>query len=98
LKQKIDNILKKINIPSILSQAEYEFRRQIPIKFDRKNNNEPSFSGKLSLNEKCDKLSKEIANSNELKRGTDVMDLLDRCPKELYDKIIRDRISKLNYA
>ena len=39
----------------------------------------------------------QILKSNELKVSTDTINLLDKCPKELYDKIIRDRISKLSY-
>ena len=98
LKARIEKVLSNIDIKKALRDAEYEFREEIPMDFTSDNNkNNETYSSRLSLSEKCSNMKNNIMQSGELKVSTDAMDLLDRCPDELYEEIIRKKISKLNF-
>ena len=99
LKARIEKVLSNIDIKKALRDAEYEFREEIPMDLTINNNNKnnETYSSRLSLSEKCRNMKNNIMQSDELKVSTDAMDLLDKCPDELYEEIIRKKISKLNF-
>jgi len=56
-----------------------------------------NYSGQLSLNERCNSLRKNIKTTGVLNVKPDTFELLDKCPDELYKRILRERLSKLSY-
>ena len=53
--------------------------------------NTNSYSKDLSLNERCKDFSEEMDESNNINVGIDTIELLDKCPEEMYEKIIAIR-------
>ena len=80
-----------------MREAEYEFKEEMPTSFRPHGAEEGTYSNQLSLSEKCNNMRKNLMNTDELKVSPDTIDLLDKCPEELYEEIIRKKISKLNY-
>ena len=62
-----------------------------------KNEDNITFSEKLSLKDRCENFKKEISESNEIKVKPDSIQLLNKCPDEIYEEIIRRGISMLDY-
>ena len=90
-------IIDDIDIQSILQEANMEFNNEIPKqlkKYSEKDN--LTFSEKLSLKDRCENFKNEISKSNEIKVKPDSIQLLNKCPDEIYEEIIRKGISELN--
>ncbi len=99
-KEEIDKIVNDIDISKILREAEMEYYREIPHQFKKYNDkegNKLTFSEQLSLKDRCGNFKNEISKSNEIKVKPDSIQLLNKCPDEIYEEIIRRGISKLEY-
>ena len=89
-----------IDISKVLKEAEMEYYREIPHqfkKYDDNNNQQLSFSEQLSLKNRCENFKNEISKTNEIKVKPDSIQLLNKCPDEIYEELIRRGISKLEY-
>jgi len=97
---ELNNIIQDIDISKVLKEAEMEYYREIPHQFKKYNNkegNKLTFSEQLSLKDRCGNFKNEISKTNEIKVKPDSIQLLNKCPDEIYEEIIRRGISKLDY-
>jgi hypothetical protein len=99
-KEQMDRIIDDIDISKVLKEAEMEYYREMPHQFkkynDKKENN-LTFSEQLSLRDRCENFKNEISKTNEIKVKPDSIQLLNKCPDEIYEEIIRRGISQLDY-
>ena len=99
-KEQMDRIMDDIDISKVLKEAEMEYYREMPHQFkkynDKKENN-LTFSEQLSLRDRCENFKNEISKTNEIKVKPDSIQLLNKCPDEIYEELIRRGISNLEY-
>ena len=99
-KEQMDRIMEDIDISKVLKEAEMEYYREMPHQFkkynDKKENN-LTFSEQLSLRDRCENFKNEISKTNEIKVKPDSIQLLNKCPDEIYEELIRRGISNLEY-
>ena len=96
MKQIVDDI----DMSKILKEAEMEYYNEIPHrakKYNNNNNDNLTFSEKLSFRDRCENFKNEISKTNEIKVKPDSIQLLNKCPDEIYEEIIRRGISNLEY-
>ena len=95
----MDRIMDDIDISKVLKEAEMEYYSEIPHQFKRynKKDNNLTFSEQLSIRDRCQNFKNEISKTNEIKVKPDSIQLLNKCPDEIYEELIRKGISKLDY-
>ena len=98
-KEQMDRVMDDIDISKVLKEAEMEYYREIPHQFKRynKKDNNLTFSEQLSIRDRCENFKNEISKTNEIKVKPDSIQLLNKCPDEIYEELIRRGISKLDY-
>ena len=93
-------IVGDIDMARILKEAEMEYYNEMPHrtkKYSDHSNGNLTFSEKLSFRDRCENFKNEISKTNEIKVKPDSIQLLNKCPDEIYEEIIRRGISKLEY-
>lgn len=102
LNQIIDEKLKKIfndNDNNIEESAKSELYDEFPIikkkiNFDK---DYRSYSELLSLDDECNRFNKQVSHEGVIKKGSNTMDLIDKCPDKVMGDIIRNNASKYKF-